>query len=134
MINRVVLVGRLSKNPDLRKTPNNASVVSFTVAVDDRVKGANGERTTSFIPCVCWNGIADNVAKYTKKGSLVGVEGRINQRTYKRADGTTAQVIEVIADSVQFLGPKAEGTPAADIAPIIDESESIDITEDDLPF
>lgn len=134
MINRVVLVGRLSRDPDLRKTPNNASVVSFTVAVDDRTKGANGERTTSFIPCVCWNAIADNVAKYTKKGSLVGVEGRINQRTYKKADGTNAQVIEIIADSVQFLGPKADNAPVADVAPTIEANESIDITEDDLPF
>lgn len=131
MINRVVLVGRLSKNPDLRKTPNNASVVSFTVAVDDRTKDAKGERTTSFIPCVCWNAIADNVAKYTKKGSLVGVEGRINQRTYKRADGTTAQVIEVIADSVQFLGPKSDSTPAETVAKV-EEDTPIDISEDDF--
>ena len=134
MINRVVLVGRLSRDPDLRKTPNNASVVSFTVAVDNRTKDANGNKTTSFIPCVCWNSVADNVNKYTKKGSLVGVEGRINQRSYKKADGTTAQVIEVIADTVQFLGPKADSAPTADIAPMISENESIDITEDDLPF
>ena len=134
MINRVVLVGRLSKDPELRKTPNNASVTSFTVAVDNRVKDANGNKSTSFIPCVVWNAVADNVYKYTKKGSLVGVEGRINQRTYKRADGTTAQVIEVIADTVQFLGPKADSTPSADIAPMMSDSESIDITEDDLPF
>ena len=134
MINRVVLVGRLSRDPDLRKTPNNASVVSFTVAVDNRTKDVNGNKTTSFIPCVCWNSVADNVNKYTKKGSLVGVEGRINQRSYKKADGTTAQVIEVIADTVQFLGPKADSAPAADIAPMISENESIDITEDDLPF
>jgi single-strand DNA-binding protein len=134
MINRVVLVGRLSRDPDLRKTPNNASVVSFTVAVDNRVKDANGNRTTSFIPCVCWNSVADNVYKYTKKGSLVGVEGRINQRSYKKADGTNAQVIEVVADSVQFLGPKADAAAVAEVAPIITEPESIDITEDDLPF
>lgn len=134
MINRVVLVGRLSRDPDLRKTPNNASVVSFTVAVDNRTKDVNGNKTTSFIPCVCWNSVADNVNKYTKKGSLVGVEGRINQRSYKKADGTTAQVIEVIADTVQFLGPKADSAPVADIAPMISENESIDITEDDLPF
>lgn len=134
MINRVVLVGRLSRDPDLRKTPNNASVVSFTVAVDNRTKDVNGNKTTSFIPCVCWNSVADNVNKYTKKGSLVGVEGRINQRSYKKADGTTAQVIEVIAETVQFLGPKADSAPVADIAPMISENESIDITEDDLPF
>jgi single-strand DNA-binding protein len=99
-----------------------------------RTKDANGNKTTSFLPCVCWNSVADNVNKYTKKGSLVGVEGRINQRSYKKADGTTAQVIEVIADTVQFLGPKADSAPTADVAPMISENESIDITEDDLPF
>ena len=134
MINRVVLVGRLSRDPDSRKTPNNASVVSFTVAVDNRTKDAEGKSTTSFIPCVCWNSLADNVAKYTKKGSLVGVEGRINQRTYKNSDGKTVQVVEVIADTVQFLGPKADNNNSSDIAPIMNESETIDITEDDLPF
>ena len=134
MINRVVLVGRLSRDPDLRKTPNNASVVSFTVAVDNRTKDVNGNKTTSFIPCVCWNSLADNVAKYTKKGSLVGVEGRINQRTYKNSDGKTVQVVEVIADSVQFLGPKGENNGSNDVAPLITDTDSIDITEDDLPF
>lgn len=134
MINRVVLVGRLSRDPDSRKTPNNASVVSFTVAVDNRTKDAEGKSTTSFIPCVCWNSLADNVAKYTKKGSLVGVEGRINQRTYKNSDGKTVQVVEVIADSVQFLGPKGENNGSNDVAPLITDTDSIDITEDDLPF
>ena len=118
MINRVVLVGRLVKDPDLRKTPNNASVVSFTVAVDNRTKDDNGKRTASFIPCVCWNAVADVVNKYAKKGSLVGVDGRINQRTYKKENGTTVQVVEVIADSVQLLGPKAENTSAAESASV----------------
>lgn len=142
MINRVVLVGRLARNPELRKTPNNASVVSFTVALDNRTKDVNGERTTSFIPCVCWNALADNVQKYTKKGSLVGVEGRLNQRTYKRTDGSTVSVVEVIADNVQFLGPKSDSNVASienevkttELNFDNNESASIDITEDDLPF
>lgn len=135
MINRVVLVGRLSRNPELRTTPNGASVVSFTVAVDDRSRGANGERTTSFIPCVCWNSVADNVNKYTKKGSLVGVEGRINQRSYKRADGTNAQVIEIIADSVQFLGPKSDSKPSEAVQNTsVEEDDFASITEDEMDF
>ena len=141
MINRVVLVGRLVKDPDLRKTPNNASVVSFTVAVDNRTKDDNGKRTASFIPCVCWNAVADVVNKYAKKGSLVGVDGRINQRTYKKENGTTVQVVEVIADSVQLLGPKAENTSAAESAPVekevstnVTEDDFLNMTEADLPW
>ena len=76
MINRVILVGRLTKDPILRKTQSGASVTSFTVACDRRIK-AEGQPTADFINCVCWNKVADNTAQYTHKGSLVGVEGRI---------------------------------------------------------
>ena len=80
MINRVVIVGRLTRNPELRKTTNNISVASFTVAVDNRMKAADGSKTTSFINCVAWNGLADTLVKFTKKGSLIGVDGRLSQR------------------------------------------------------
>ena len=105
MINRVVLVGRLTRDPELRKTINSA-VASFTIAVDNRLKGPNGEKTTSFIPCVAWNQQAENTVKFVRKGSLVGVEGRLNQRTYDSKDGRKVQIIEVICDTVQFLEPK----------------------------
>ncbi len=148
MINRVVLVGRLTRDPELRKTATDTSVASFTLAVDNRGKGSDGQKTASFIPCQVWNAQADNVAKFIRKGSLVGVEGRLNQRTYDRKDGTKANVLEVICDSVQFLEPKSEGKEdaAADPAsnagfapdePAKDDSKnlkSIDIVDDDLPF
>lgn len=137
MINRVVLVGRLTKDPELRTTPNGAFVGSFTLAVDDRMKTSNGERTTSFLPCIVWNQQAENVNKYVRKGSLVGVEGRLNQRTYKNNSGNTMQVIEVICDSVQFLEPKKQ-----DQNNNVQQSNNNDsfyndglyIDEDDLPF
>ena len=106
MINRVVLVGRLTKDPVLRKTGSGASVVSFTVACDRRIK-TEGQPTADFINCVCWNKVADNTAQYTHKGSLVGVEGRIQTRSYDDQMGKRVYVTEVVADTVQFLEPKS---------------------------
>lgn len=141
MINRVVLVGRLTRDPELRKTGTGTSVVSFTLAVDNRMKTPDGQRTASFIPCTCWSQVADTVVKFTRKGSLVGVDGRLNQRSYDRKDGTKAQVLEVICDSVQFLEPKGDGganeRPGFEPDQPIDEGKnlsSIDIVDEDLPF
>lgn len=144
MINRVVLVGRLTRDPELRKTVNGASVATFTIAVDNRTKGPNGEKTTSFIPCTAWNQQAENACKYTHKGSLVGVEGRLNQRSYDAKDGRKVSVVEVICDSVQFLESKNSNTASRedtgytpDVMPDdIEEknTSSIDVADDDLPF
>ncbi|HOJ44560.1 MAG TPA: single-stranded DNA-binding protein [Bacilli bacterium] len=140
MINRVVLVGRLTKDPDLRRTPTGMSVNSFTIAVDNRVR-AGAERSASFINCSAFGATADNMAKYTRKGSLVGLEGRLQQRTYENKEGRKVNVIEVIADSVQFLEPKGvtesrpdESFPADEPADDNKNLASIDIVDDDLPF
>ena len=140
MINRVVLVGRLTRDPELRRSASGASIAVFTVAVDNLSK----EKSTSFIPCVVFNETrADTVSKYARKGLLVGVEGRLNQRSYQKADGSKASVLEVIADSVQFLEKReVENTemdipPFDDLAPAQDDNknlDSIEITDDDLPF
>ena len=100
MINRVVLVGRMTKDPTLRKTGSGASVTSFTVACDRRIK-TNGQPTADFINCVCWNKVADNTAQYTHKGSLVGVEGRIQTRNNDDQSGKKVFITEVLVDSVQ---------------------------------
>lgn len=143
MINRVVLVGRLVRDPELRKTNSGNAVCSFTVAVDNRSKNPDGTRGTSFIPCTAFQQSADNMSKFTRKGSLVGVEGRLNQRSYTRQDGTKANVIEVLCDSVQFLEPKSASQNNAASAeinnsePVIDDSknlDSIELPDDDLPF
>ncbi len=105
MINRVVLVGRLTRDPELRKTNSGASVVSFTVACDRRFK-TQGQPDADFISCVAWNKVADLMAQYLHKGSLVGVEGRIQTRNYDDANGRRVYVTEVVAESVQFLEPK----------------------------
>lgn len=142
MINRVVLVGRLTRDPELRKTNSGSSVCSFTIAVDNRQKNPDGSKSTSFIPCTCWNQAADLTSKFVRKGSLVGIEGRLNQRNYQRQDGTKASVLEVICDSVQFLEPKAAADAGADNVvfddtPAPSESKNLDqldLPDDDLPF
>ncbi|MCI2069271.1 MAG: single-stranded DNA-binding protein [Bacilli bacterium] len=152
-MNRVVVVGRLVKDPELKKTNNGSSVVSFTLAVDNRQR-SNGERSASFFPCTAWNATAENVAKFMKKGSLVGVDGRLNQRSYQSRDGHTVNVIEIIAEQVQFLEKKGDSNNAPDIEDGVqstsapssekpvsksaedrDEPENgIDTTDDQLPF
>ena len=141
MINRVVLVGRLTRDPELKRTAAGNSLATFTVAVDNRTKNPDGTRGTTFVPCVCFQQSADNMVKFTRKGALVGVEGRLNQRSYQRQDGTNAKVIEVLCDSVQFLEPKADGqvvdTPVFDDQPTEDTNknlDTLDLPDDDLPF
>lgn len=141
MINRIVLVGRLTRDPELKPNNTGTSVCSFTVAVDNRQKNPDGTKSASFIPCTCFQNAADNMIKFLKKGALVGVEGRLNQRTFTRQDGTKGSVFEVICDSVQFLEPKSangeaqpETTFAEKTANEPQVSESLDTTDDDLPF
>ena len=145
MMNRICLVGRLTRDPELRRTNSEVAVCSFTLAVDDRVKDAEGNKTTTFIGVTVFNNQADNCAKFLRKGALTGVDGRIRQRTFERRDGTKASVIEVVADYVTFLEPnKNREIPNEEVvydevrdeAPV-DESknlDSIEVTDDDLPF
>ena len=131
MINRVVLVGRLTRDPELRRTQNGTAVASFTLAIDNRLKDANGQYTTSFIPCVVWNQQAENCVRFIHKGSLVGFEGRLNQRTYQNKEGNNVQVIEVMCDSVQYLDPKKQEEPSQE-APKQTAKNNVD--DDSLPF
>ncbi|MDA2609960.1 single-stranded DNA-binding protein [Bacillus cereus] len=104
-MNRVILVGRLTKDPDLRYTPNGVAVATFTLAVN-RAFSTNGEREADFISCVIWRKQAENVANYLRKGSLAGVDGRLQTRNYEGQDGKRVYVTEVLAESVQFLEPR----------------------------
>lgn len=115
MINRVVLVGRLTKNPDLRYTPSGIAVATFTLAVNRVFSNQQGDREADFINCVIWRKPAENVANFLKKGSLAGVEGRIQTRSYDGTDGKKVYVTEVIADSIQFLEPRQNNQVNNDI-------------------
>ena len=102
MINRVVMVGRMTRDPELRRTGNGAAVTSFTLALNRNYNSADGQQA-DYISCVVWNKVAENVAQYCAKGSLVGVEGRLRSRSYDNAQGQRVYVTEVVCDSVQFL-------------------------------
>lgn len=106
MLNRVVLVGRMTRDPELRRTANGTAVTSFTLALNRNFNSADGQQA-DYIPCVVWNKAAENVERYCSKGSLVGVEGRLRSRTYDNAQGQKVYVVEVVCDSVQFLETKA---------------------------
>lgn len=105
MINRVVLVGRMTRDPEIRTTSSGSSVTSFTLALNRNYNSADGQQA-DYINCVVWNKVAENVAKYCTKGSLVGVEGRLRSRSYDNAQGQKVYVTEVVCDSVQFLETK----------------------------
>ena len=106
MINNVVLVGRLTKDPDLRYTSNGTAVATFTVAVDRNFTNAQGSRDADFINCVIWRKQAETFANYTHKGSLIGIEGRIQTRNYEGSDGKRVYVTEVSVNSFSFLESK----------------------------
>ncbi|GFH41401.1 single-stranded DNA-binding protein [Pseudolactococcus insecticola] len=108
MINNVTLVGRLTKDPELKYTPSNQAVVSFTLAVNRTFKNANGEREADFISIVIWRKSAENFANWAKKGSLIGITGRIATRNYDDAQGRKVYVTEVVADNFQMLESRTQ--------------------------
>ncbi|WP_077329796.1 single-stranded DNA-binding protein [Virgibacillus siamensis] len=158
MLNRVVLVGRLTKDPDLRYTSSGVAVANFTVAVNRPFSNQQGNRDADFINCVVWRRPAENLANYMKKGSMIGVDGRIQTRTFDGQDGKTVFVTEVVADSVQFLETKGSSQSRGQQSsgfqqnqnqnrmnqnqnqtqneedPFKNNGEPIDISDDDLPF
>lgn len=122
MLNRIILVGRLTKDAELRKTNNDVSVAVFDLAVDNSLKEADGTRGTCFLTCKIFGDQADNVCKYTRKGSKIAIDGSINQRNFLRQDGSKGHVIEVCVDSVEFLDPKplSPVQEAEEIEPLFD--------------
>ena len=107
-MNKAIIVGNLTKDPEMRTTPNGVSVTSFTVAVNRRYKSQDGQQQTDFINCVAWRSTAEFVAKYFTKGSRIGVVGTIQTRTYDDQNGNKRYVTEVVADEVEFAGSKAQ--------------------------
>lgn len=136
MINRVVLVGRITKDPEMRKTANGVSVVSFILACNRRY-AKDGEQSADFINCVAWNKTADFMSQYVKKGALLGVEGRIQTRNYDDKDGKRVYITEVVAESVQFLESKKaneQNNSSKDIADGFVPADTLDVTDEDLPW
>ena len=164
MINNVVLVGRMTRDPELRYTPQNQAVATFSLAVNRNFKNQNGERDADFINCAIWRQQAENLANWAKKGALVGITGRIQTRNYENQQGQRVYVTEVVADSFQLLESRANregqagggyasaGGFVGNAAPSFGGSEPskatpnfgrddnpfganpMDISDDDLPF
>ncbi len=162
MLNRVVLVGRLTKDPDLRYTPNGVAVANFTVAVNRPFSNQQGNREADFINCVIWRRQAENLANYMSKGSMIGVDGRIQTRNFEGQDGKRVFMTEVVAESVQFLESKGSSQGGQNAQqgmnsntsnnqgpnqnqggfqqsqdeknPFEDSGEPVDLSDDDLPF
>jgi single-strand DNA-binding protein len=109
MLNRVILIGRLTRDPELRYTPAGVAVTQFTLAVDRPFSSGQGEREADFIPVVTWRQLAETCANYLRKGRLTAVEGRIQVRNYENNEGKRVYVTEVIADNVRFLESYKEG-------------------------
>ena len=107
MINNVVLVGRMTRDAELRYTPNQVAVATFTLAVNRNRKNQNGEREADFINCVIWNQPAENLTNWAKKGALIGITGRIQTRNYDNQQGQRVYVTEVVADNFQMLESRA---------------------------
>ncbi len=157
-MNRVVLVGRLTRDPELRYTGSNIPVATFSIAVNRNFSNQQGEREADFINIVVWRKQAENVKNYLSQGSQVAIDGRIQTRSYDDKDGQKRYVTEVVADNVEFLGSKnssnnsnsntssdSEPTPYdfgdsepkgtdVDSNPFADFGDSIEISDDELPF
>lgn len=150
MINNTTLVGRLTRDPELKYTGNGIAVLSFSLAVERNFTNAQGERETDFINCVIWRGGAENLAKFAAKGSLIGITGSIQTRSYQNNEGHTIYVTEVLVDNFQMLEPRSvtekrkegnttqqpEGTvikPKGGYESVYFD-DTTDINDDDLPF
>ncbi len=138
-MNRIILIGRLTADPELRYTQNGVAVASFTLAVDRPFSSRQGERETDFINIVVWRKQAENCANYLKKGRLAAVEGRLQIRSYETTDGQKRRVAEVVADRVEFIGGQNRSEGVLQDSPNFDDGfESMDFGEDidtdDIPF
>ena len=136
-MNRCILIGNLTKDPELRSTPNGVSVCTFSIGVSRRFSNQNGERESDFFNIVVWRKQAENAAKYLRKGSQVGIAGTIQNRSYEAKDGTKRYITEIVADEVQFLrssnadsqGGNSYKAPSSSN----DGSQMLEINED-MPF
>lgn len=136
MLNRVILIGRLTKDPELKYTPAGIAVTLFTLACE-RPFQSGGEKETDFIPIVTWRQLAETCANYLRKGRLTAVEGRLQIRSYENNEGKRVYVSEIVADNVRFLESNKDGSqradkPATDKDPF--QGEGTPISDDDLPF
>jgi single-strand DNA-binding protein len=131
-MNKVVLIGRLSKDVELRTTTSGKSVATFTLAVNRDYKNAEGKYDADFITCVAFEQRAETISKFVSKGDRLGVSGKINTRNYEKSDGSKAYVTEIVVDGFEFLESKKDKPVAPKIDVEVDDFDEID--DEDLPF
>lgn len=129
-MNKVILIGRLAADPELRTTAGGTSVCKFTLAVTRKYADAQGKRAADFIPIIVWRQLGESCHKYLSKGKMAGVVGEMQTRTYDAQDGTKRYVTEVIAESVEFLTPRSAGSGAGADVP----EGFTEVDDDELPF
>lgn len=138
MINNVTLVGRLTRDPELRYTPSNIAITTFNMAVNRNFKNQAGDREADFINCMIWRQQAENLASWAKKGALIGITGRIQTRSYDNQQGQRVYVTEVVADTFQLLEKRDNSANQSNIEDQMPASfratNPLDISDDDLPF
>ena len=138
MINNVTLVGRLTRDPELRYTPSNIAITTFNLAVNRNFKNQAGDREADFINCMIWRQQAENFANWCKKGNLVGITGRIQTRSYENQQGQRVYVTEVVAESFQTLEKKDNSANQSSMENQMPASfgatNPLDISDDDMPF
>ena len=133
MLNTIILMGRLTRDPELRKSSNDTSIANFTLAIDNPNVDANGERGTTFIDVRCFGKVADSVCQHNHKGSKVAVTGALTSRSYLAKDGSKRVVFEIQADSVEFLDP-LPAKPVDEKQKAEQAEAELDLPDDDLPF
>ena len=138
MINNVTLVGRLTRDPELRYTPSNIAITTFNMAVNRNFKNQAGDREADFINCMIWRQQAENFANWCKKGNQVGITGRIQTRSYDNQQGQRVYVTEVVADTFQLLEKRDDSANKSNIEDQMPASfgstNPLDISDDDMPF
>lgn len=133
MLNKIIIMGRLTRDPELRRTQGGTAVTSFTMAVDRDFKSQSGEKETDFIDVVAWRNTGEFAAKYLAKGRMAAVEGRIQVRDWQDKDGNRRKSVEVVADNVYFADSKRDSKPQE--SRTVDDQESDEIEDGgDLPF
>lgn len=133
MLNKSILMGRLTRTPELKTTQNGVSVLSFTLAVDRRGRGQNGEKETDFINFVAWRGTAEFISKYFAKGDLIAITGRIQTRPYKDRDGNNRTAFEIVVEEAEFCGGKTNNSGAPEYPETADFSDLPNF-DGELPF
>lgn len=133
MLSQTIMIGRTTKEPDIRHTQSGVTVATFTIAVDRNYKNAQGEKETDFFNCVAWRGLGETIEKYLGKGRLVAVTGRMQNRSYETQDGTKKYIIELICSEVQFLDKTKDGQ-AQQPAQEQGGFHPVDDSDQELPF